>query len=90
MSNFDRSALGKVSRHRTQAKRFEDYPLNLEQAARYVRLPISLLRQGMTGKLIEGVIPPKIWQMAGRTPYFQVIELDRFIADRKLLQVQRL
>lgn len=85
MSDFDRSAQGKVCGHRTQAKRFEDYPLTLEQAARYAGLPISLLRQGMTGRLIDGVKPPKVWQMAGRVPYFQVVELDRFIAEKKAL-----
>lgn len=88
MSNFDRSAQGKVCGHRTQAKRFEDYPLTLEQAARYVGLPISLLRQGMTGKLIDSVEPSKVWQMAGRVPYFLVNELDRFIADREEFKIK--
>lgn len=86
MDDFDRTAQGKVCGRRTQAKTFQDYPLTLEQAARYVGLPISLLRQGMTGQLIDGIEPPRVWQMAGRIPYFQVDELNRFMAARQAQQ----
>jgi hypothetical protein len=73
---------GRVGGKRVRAKTMADYPLDLEQAARYIEVPISVLRAGMRGELMYGVEPPKLWQRSGRMMFFLAADLDDFILRR--------
>jgi len=79
MAIIDRAVSGRVGVARRDAKDMSNYPLTIEQAARYLAVPISALRLSVqTTKVLNGKPAPIPHQHTGRNIWFLLEELDRY------------